>query len=44
LKVETLTSFAAERPAPTGFALGYGLIEADEIEAAVAALADAIRA
>lgn len=43
LKVETLGSFAAERPAPGGFALGYGLIEADEIEAAVAGLVEAIR-
>lgn len=39
---ETLAPFAAERAAPQGFALGYGLIEADEIAAAVTALAEAI--
>jgi GntR family transcriptional regulator/MocR family aminotransferase len=44
LKLETLAYFAAERPAPEGFALGYGLIEASEIEAAMATLVDAIRA
>jgi GntR family transcriptional regulator / MocR family aminotransferase len=42
LKLETLASFAAERPAPAGFALGYGLIEADEIDAATATLVEAI--
>jgi GntR family transcriptional regulator/MocR family aminotransferase len=42
LKVETLTPFAVAQPAPEGFALGYGLIEADEIGGAVATLIEAI--
>jgi len=42
LRVETLTPFAAERPAPEGFALGYGLIEASAIDDAIRRLREAI--
>jgi len=42
LRVETLAPFAAERPTAQGFALGYGLIEAEEIPAAIGLLAEAI--
>jgi len=43
VRVETLAPFAVARPAAQGFALGYGLIEADDIPAAITALAAAIR-
>jgi DNA-binding transcriptional MocR family regulator len=42
LQVETLAYFAAERPAPEGFALGYGLIEAERIGQAIQVLREAI--
>jgi len=41
LQVETLAYFAAERPAPQGFALGYGLIEAARIDEAIQLLREA---
>lgn len=43
VRLETLAPFAAERPAAQGLALGYGLIEADEIAEAVVALAEIVR-
>jgi GntR family transcriptional regulator/MocR family aminotransferase len=42
--VESLTAFAAERMSSSGLVLGYGQIEAERIDQAIAILADAIRA
>lgn len=43
VRVETLAPFAAQRPAPPGFALGFGLIDEAGINAAIGELAASIR-
>ena len=41
--VESLETFAVEPPGQAGLVLGYGQVEADQIDAAIAVLAGAIR-
>lgn len=42
--IESLEAFAVEHPAPRGLVLGYGQIEASQIDPAIALLAEAIAA